>query len=302
MNKNFNLRSLLDLAGKYKILTHASCVLAGLSALITILSFWDIWKMLICVILSEEAQSITRYGKLAFIFALTAIVIYTAALVCSHKSAFRITSSLRSELNNVPESKFSEPLNIIANYLESQLPNKYAVLCMLFGLIILLFYTDWLLALIAIAPLIFGFIVMAMISGDSMRMKLAEYHKAFVSMSGEAGGYVRSNKSDKSFKKFAHSIEVYDSWSTAYVNELRLPMTAFTLAVNSSLVCLVLAGIFTGLKAGISRDFMINFVLAVITAPLISLSLMRVIRQNDNKRLALDSLMKINALLKGENN
>ena len=291
---------LLDRAGKYKFLLHASCVLAGLSALLTILSFLYTWKMLICVILSEDTQNILRYGKLAFIAAVIAIVIYIIGLICSHKAAFIISSSLRSELNNAPESKVNEPLKIIVNYLACQLPNKYAVMSLSLGLVILLFWIDWVLALIAITPLIFGFVVMAMISGESMRMKLAEYHKAFISMSSDAGEYVRSSKSDKSFKKFAHSIEVYDTWSTAYVNELRLPMTAFTLAVNSSLVCLVVAGIFTGLKVGISREFLINFVLAVITAPLISLNLMRSLRQNDNKRTAIDAFMKINALLKGE--
>ena len=301
MNKNLNLHSLSDLAGKYKILTHVSCVLAGLSALITILSFWYIWKMLICVIFTEEAQNVLHYGKSAFISALGAIVIYIIGLICSNKSALKIVSSLRSELNNVPESKVSEHMKIITDYLACQLPNKYAALSSSLCLLILLFYTDWLLALAAIAPLIFGFIVMAMISGSSMRMKLAEYHRAFVLMSNEAGEYVRSSRSDKLFRRFASAIEFYDSWSAAYVNELRLPMTAFTLAVNSSLVCLVIAGIFTGLKAGISREFMINFVFAVITAPLISLNLMRSVRQNDNKRIALDSLMKINELLtKGE--
>ncbi|MBQ6773525.1 MAG: ABC transporter ATP-binding protein [Synergistaceae bacterium] len=292
------MNKFLDRAGKYKALSYLSCILAGLSALIIIISFWYIWKILICVILSEEKQNILHCGTLAFIFTLGSIVLYTIGLICSYKAALRITSSLRSDLNN--NESFNEPLRIIMNYLAYNLPEKYAVMSLSLGLVLLLFYNHWLLALTAIAPLIFGFIVMAMISGSSMRMKLSEYHKAFISMSKDAAEYVRGSKSDKTFKTFAHSIEIYDTWSTAYVNELRLPMTAFTLAVNSSLLCLVLAGIFTGLKAGISREFMINFVLAVMTAPLISLSLMRIIRQNDNARIAADSLRKINEVLKGE--
>lgn len=46
MKKKSNLPRLLGYAGKRKILTYLSWVFAGLSALIALVPFWYIWRIL----------------------------------------------------------------------------------------------------------------------------------------------------------------------------------------------------------------------------------------------------------------
>ena len=320
MNKKLNLKELLSYAGKYKSLTYASCFLAGISSLIAIISFWFVWKIAVAIIFSAETENIALYGKLAAASALIAILVYIAGLLCSHKAAFRIAANIRIKLLHHIASL---PLGIIETlgtgqlrriiidtsgttetYLAHQLPDKYAAIASSLGLVGLLLYVDWRLAIISLAPIVLGFIVMAFMTGESMRRKIAEYQNALNIMSNEAVEYVRGipvvktfGQSIFSFRRFQKSIENYANWTIAYSQELRMPMMCFTLAVNGSFAFLIAAGVFASFFYGVSREFLSNFILAVIIAPLISVTLTRTIRQNENEMLSADAMRRINEIL-----
>lgn len=77
---------------------------------------------------------------------------------------------------------------------------------------------------------------------------MTEYQNALADMSNQAVEYVRGIPVVKtfgqtvfSFKKFKDTIDNYQRWTIAYTKQLRGPMTAYTLAVNSVFVFLIVA-------------------------------------------------------------
>ena len=99
MKKQSNLSRLLAYAGSYKILTYLSWVLSAAGALLALVPFWYIWRILGEVIevapQYENAVHVTHYGWMAVVFAVAAVLVYIAGLMCSHLAAFRIATNLR---------------------------------------------------------------------------------------------------------------------------------------------------------------------------------------------------------------
>ena len=80
MKKQSNLSRLLDYAGTYRILSYLSWVLAAAGALLALVPFWYIWRILREVIEVapnyENAVHVTHYGWLAVVFAFAAVLTY----------------------------------------------------------------------------------------------------------------------------------------------------------------------------------------------------------------------------------
>ena len=98
MKKQSNLSRLMGYAGGHKILTYLSWVLSVMSALLALVPFWYIWRIIRDVLKADQdfsqAENVTRYGWSAVLFADIAIVVYIAALMCSHISAFRVAANM----------------------------------------------------------------------------------------------------------------------------------------------------------------------------------------------------------------
>ncbi len=99
MKKQSNLSRLLEIAGSHKYLTYASWVLSAISALIALVPFYYIWKIIKEVLEVApdfgQAQNLTGNGWMAVLFAVLAVLVYIAGLMCSHLGAFRIATNLR---------------------------------------------------------------------------------------------------------------------------------------------------------------------------------------------------------------
>ena len=74
-------------------------MLSAVSALVALVPFVYIWKVLRDVLAAApnyaQAVNIPHYGWMAVLFAVLAYLIYIAALMCSHLSAFRVATNLR---------------------------------------------------------------------------------------------------------------------------------------------------------------------------------------------------------------
>lgn len=294
------MNRLLDFAGKYKFLSYASCLLSGLSALIAILPFWYIWNILSCVIFSEGKELISGYAWQSVMYAVISILIYIAGLLCSHMAAFRIAGNIRAKIPSLPHGL----IDSIESYIANIMPDSYSALFSSTGLAGLLFWSDWRLALAGIAPVILGFVIMAMtMRGVNMKKNILESHKALSTISKESDEYVRVIKAKRnseeaafSFRRFTKAVSNYESWAVSYTNERRVPMTCYTVAVNSAFLFLIAAGVGIS-RSGVSQEFMKNFMLAVIIAPLISVRITRTLRLREYQMKAYDSLRQINVIL-----
>ena len=326
MKKQSDLSRLMGYAGNYRYFTYASWVLSAVSALVALVPFVYIWKILRDVLNAApdyaQAVNIPHYGWMAVLFAVLAYLIYIAALMCSHLSAFRVATNLRLEVSEhlatlplgFTETFGSGKLRKIIHestgaaetFLAHQLPDKYNAMATPIGLLVLLLVFDWRLGLLSLVPVALGFVIMSAMTGRRMADKMRQYGNALESMSNEAVEYVRGipvvktfGQSVFSFKKFKATIDEYEKWVIAYTKELRMPMMLYTAAINGVFAFLIVGGLlFT--RNGVTSKFLLNLLFYIIITPVISLTLTRIMYMSENELVVADALARVDSVLDAE--
>ena len=319
MQEKLELSRLLAYAGRYRFLTYASWCLSALSAFVAILPFWCVWRIIGGILSKAGLHGLSDWGWRAVGFAALSMFIYIVGLMCSHLAAFRIATNIRLRLlrhiSSLPmgviEQMGSGRLRRIIvdtsgaaeTYLAHQLPDKYGAMATALGLTGLLLFMDWRLGLLSLLPAALGFFILSRMTGQSMQRKMSEYQNSLETMSNEAVEYIRGIPVVKtfgqtvfSFRRFKEAIQSYEHWTIAYTKELRLPMMSYTLAVNSIFIFLTAAGLIAA-RGGIDKGFLLNLILTIIAAPLISLTLTRTMRQSEQEMVTADALKRIDELL-----
>ena len=327
MKKRSNLQRLLSYAGNRKPLTYISWVLSAASALISLLPFWYIWKILDEVIRVapdfDKAKNITHYGWLAVLFAVLTIFVYICGLMCSHLSAFRIATNIRialtKHITTLPLGKIeefgsgklrrtiSETSGAAEGYLAHQLPDKAKAIASIIGLLAMDFIFDWRLGLLSLVPVVIGFIIMmSSMAGPSLQKSMTEYQNALAEMSNEAVEYVRGipvvktfGQSVFSFKKFKSTIDNYEKWTTDYTLNMRIPMTLYTLAINSIFAFLII-GAFWFSHGNITGAFLLDMLFYIIITPVITVVLTKIMYMNENEMMVKDAIDRIDSVLNME--
>ncbi len=326
MEKKSNLSRLLGYAGGHRYLLYASWLLSAVSALVALVPFLYIWRIMQEVLETApdfgNAQGMTHNGWMAVLFSVLAVLIYIAGLMCSHMGAFRVATNLRLEtmrhIVRLPlgyaERFGTGKLRKIVNessaatetYLAHQLPDRAGAIATPCGLLVLLFVFDWRLGLLSLVPVLLGFLIMMAMTGAKMQQKMKEYQNALEDMSNEAVEYVRGIPVVKtfgqtifSFKKFRDSIERYKIWVIAYTKQLRAPMMFYTAAINGVFVFLIAGGLlFT--RDGVTTAFLLNLIFYIIITPIISVTLTKIMFQSENAMIVDDALSRIDGVLNRE--
>ena len=313
----------MDYAGSYRYFTYASWVLTAASALLALVPFLYIWRILRDVLdvapNYAQAVNIPHYGWMAVLFAIVSYLIYICALLCSHMSAFRVATNLRLEaaehLAKLPlgftetfgsgklRKIIQESTGAAETFLAHQLPDKYSAMATPVGLLVLLFVFDWRLGLLSLVPVFLGFGIMSAMTGKRMEEKMRQYGKALASMSNEAVEYVRGipvvktfGQSVFSFKKFKATIDEYEKWVVAYTKELRMPMLFYTAAVNGVFAFLIAGGLLMT-KNGVTPEFLLNLLFYIIITPVIALTLTKIMYMSEDQMVVADALSRIDSVL-----
>jgi len=323
LKKQSNLSRLLAYAGKHKYLTYASWILSAVSALMALVPYWYIWRIMKEVLETapnfSQTQNLTHNGWMAVLCAVLAVLVYIAGLMCSHMGAFRIATNLRIQtmrhIVKLPlgfaESFGSGKLRKIVNessaatetYLAHQLPDRAGAIATPCGLLVLLFSFDWRLGLLSLVPVLLGFLIMMSMTGANMQQKMKEYQNALDDMSNEAAEYIRGITVVKtfgqtifSFKKFKDSIDRYQKWVIAYTKQMRAPMMFYTAAINGVFAFLIAGGLlFT--QNGVTSGFLLNLIFYIIITPIISVTLTKIMFQSENAMIVDDALQRIDSVL-----
>lgn len=323
MKKQSNLSRLLDYAGKYRILTYLSWMFSAVSALLALVPFWYIWRILKEIIevapRYENAVHVTQYGWMAVAAAIASVLVYITGLMCSHLAAFRIATNLRLSMTNhvavLPlgvieqfgsgklRRIISETAGATETYLAHQLPDKAKAMATIVGLLALLLIFDWRLGLLSLVPVALAFLVMTRMTGAKMQERMTQYQNALADMSNEAVEYVRGIPVVKtfgqtvfSFKKFKQTIDNYERWVVAYTKQLRWPMTFYTLAVNSVFVFLIAGGFVLSYR-GADNEMLLNILFYIIITPVISLTLTKLMFMSENGMIVQDAINRIDSVL-----
>ena len=310
-------------AGKHRYFTYASWLLAVISALIALLPFVYIWKIIKEVLdvapNFSSATGLVHNGIMAMIFAIVSFLVYISALMCSHLAAFRVATNMRvavtEHIAKLPlgfaDSFGSGKLRKIINdstgatetYLAHQLPDKYAALATPVGLLVLLFVFDWRLGLLSLIPVVLAFLVMSSMTGKHMAERMKQYNNALENMSNEAVEYVRGipvvktfGQSVFSFKKFKSTIDEYQKWVVAYTKDMRVPMMFYTAAINGVFAFLI-AGALWFTADGVTNGFLLNLIFYIVITPVISLTLTKMMYMSENNMIVKDALERIDGVL-----
>ena len=319
-----NLSVLMEYAGRRRVLTYLSWVLSAVSALAALAPFIFIWLIIRDVIRADGnfaavQGSLSVYGWWAVGSALISMLVYFAALMCSHVAAFRVAGNMRKctmrhiaalpvgFMNTLGSGRVRRIVNessgATETYLAHQLPDMVGAFATPVGMLVLLFVFDWRLGLLSLIPTVLGFIIMSKMTGKGMAQKMKEYQSALEDMNNEAVEYVRGVPVVKtfgqtvfSFKRFKGSIDSYHKWVIAYTKSLMWPMVAFTTAINCVFVPLIIAGLcFTA--GGVDGAFLLNLIFYIIFTPIISVTLMKVMFMSENNMIVNDALGRINGIL-----
>ena len=323
MKKQSNLSRLMGYAGKHKILTYLSWILSATSALLALVPFWYIWRIIHDILEVSpdfsQAWNVTHYGWSAVLFAVISVVVYIAALMCSHISAFRVAANIRKELMRhiaalplgVTEKYGSGKLRRTVNdasaatetYLAHRLPDKAGAIATPIGLLFLLLVFDWRLGLLSLVPVVLGFLIMMKMTGKDMEQRMKEYQNALSDMSNEAVEYVRGIPVVKtfgqtifSFKRFKATIDNYEKWVIAYTKALRLPMMFYTTAINGVFAFLIAGGIlFT--RSGVTNELLLNLIFYIVITPVIGTTLTKIMFMSEDAMIVSDAMGRIDEVL-----
>lgn len=314
-------------AGGHKYFTYASLVLAAVSAWIALIPFYDIWRIIKEVLEVRpnysEAVNIGRYGWEAVGFALLAMVFYIAALMCSHKSAFRVQANMRISmmkhimklpLGYVEAEGTGKIRKIVTDcssatetFLAHNLPDKAVSYATPVGLLVMMMVFDWRLGLISLIPAAIAFVLMGtLMMGPKMAEDMKQYQNALESMSAEAVEYVRGIPVVKTFgqtvftfKRFKAAIDEYEKWTLGYTRNMMAPMIGFTTAANGIFAALIIAAFaFTG--QGVTNDFILNLVFYVIITSVLTVTLMKVAYAGESQMIVDDALNRVYEILEAE--
>lgn len=323
--KESTLSKLMHFAGNHKYYVYASCILAAISAFIALVPFYDMWRIIKEVLEVRpnfnEAIHIKSYGWHAVLFALLAMVFYIAALMCSHKAAFRVQATMRTKMMEhimkLPlgyvESQGSGKIRKIVmessaateTFLAHNVPDKVVSKATPIGLLIMMAIFDWRLGLMSLIPAIIAFVLMfTAMMGPKMAEDMKQYQNALETMSSEAVEYVRGVPVVKtfgqtifSFKRFKEAIDEYEKWTLDYTKSMMKPMVCFTTFANGIFAALIIAAyLFAGNT--ITDQFILNLFFYILITSILTTTLMKVAYAGESQMLVEDALNRMDSIMK----
>ncbi|MDR2038856.1 MAG: ABC transporter ATP-binding protein/permease [Bacteroidales bacterium] len=295
------LKKLRQYAGKRKLLFPLSMLLSAISALAGMLPFVLIWFIVKELFNTEDISSsgnITTYAWWAAGSAIVSLLLYFAALMCSHLAAFRVESNLRYEamqkIVRMPLGFFDKNTSgrirkiiddnagVTHSFLAHQLPDLAATILIPLVAAVLIFVYDWRLGLACLIPVIASILIMSITMGAKEQKFMKSYMTSLEEMNTEAVEYVRGIPVVKvfqqtifSFKNFHKSIMNYNKMVYNYTRMWEKPMSAYTVIVNSFVYVLAPISILLIGNTGDYAPVLLNFFLFVLITPVFSQSIMR---------------------------
>ena len=299
-----------------------SVVLSAVNGLLSLVPFIFLWLVVRTLLTADGNLADTPvwdYAIAAFVVSVANVLLYFAALMLSHLSAFRIETNMRrtamERLMRVPLGFFDtqntgrmrkiidEDSSQTHTFVAHILPDVAGSVVAPIGIIVLLLAVDWQLGIATMVPIVCAFGIMGYMmnpkNNDFQRMYLDAQEK----MSAEAVEYVRGIPVVKvfqqtvfSFKRFHDSIINYRDLVIRYTLLWRTPMSAYTIAINAFAFLLVPTGIILIGHGGETAIIVSDMVLYVLIAPIIAANVMKAMHLSQNLFLANEAVDRLEKL------
>lgn len=319
MKKDNVMKVINEYAGSYRYVIVLGRVLAALSALVGMVPYYDLWRIIKVAVSGENLSQISGLAWQAVGIMILSMLMYVGALMCTHVSAFRVQANLRTRLMKhivtLPLGVFDQAgtgkIRRIVNessaatetYIAHNLADKAVASATPVGLVVLMLAFDWRIGLICLIPAIIGFLFMMGMMCKEMQEKMREYQNALEVMSSEATEYVRGIPVVKtfgqtvfSFKRFKNALDDYEKWCVSYTISLRKSMMGFMTGINAIFVALVFAG-FIFARNGVTSDLILNMMYYIIITPLLTVTLTKIAYAGEQEMQVIDSIKRIDGIL-----
>ena len=326
--KKSDLAVLLGYTGSYKGLTFLGFGLSAVAMVLGMLPYICIWLVardLIAVAPNwTEAAGIAKYGWMAFGFAVAGIVVYFAALMCTHLAAFRTASNIRKaemkHLMKTPLGFFdSNASGLLRNRLDGaasetetllahNLADIVGTVAMFLAMLVLMFVFDWRMGASCLLAAVVYVVAMATMMGGKNAGLMAEYQAAQDVMSKAGTEYVRGipvvkvfQQTVYSFKAFKQAIEDYSVKAEHYQADVcKVPQSVNLTFTEGAFVFLVPVALLlapAALSSGSFAGFVTNFAFYAVFSAIISTALAKIMFAASGMMLAGTALGRINEVM-----
>lgn len=292
------LRRLQSYMGAKKYLIPVAIILSGLSAILALLPFICVWKIITQTLTDNIDIAIQTLAIMAFIAAFASVALYFAALSLSHIAAFRLEVSLRKtameKLIHLPLGLFElYPSGKIRKIIDSnasithafvahQIPDLTGSILAPIISIILTFYFDWRLGIMSLIPIVWALFIMSQMMSGEGKVFMKNYLSSLENLNTEAVEYVRGIPVVKifqqtvfSFKSFHHSIIDYKNMVIEYTKLWQNPMSKYVSLIQGITYFLVPVGV---ILINIGEDIsaiITNLLFFILITPVFAQAIMR---------------------------
>ena len=326
--KQSELGELLAYAGTYKGLTFLGLGLSAVAMVLGMLPYICIWLAVRDLIAAApdwtQAAGIGRYGWMAFAFALAGILVYFAALMCTHLAAFRTASNIRKQgmahLMKAPLGFFdSNASGLLRNRLDGaasetetllahNLADIVGTIAMFLAMLVLMFVFDWRMGAACLLAAVISVGALGTMMGGKNAALMAEYQAAQDTMSKAGTEYVRGipvvkvfQQTVYSFRAFQQAIEDYSAKAEHYQADVcKVPQAVNLTATEGAFVFLVPMALLLA-PAALSADnfagFVTNFAFYAVFSAVISTALARIMFAASGMMLAKTALGRIHQVM-----
>ncbi len=315
-----NVKKLIKpFAGSYMTLITLGQILAGISAAIAMVPFYDLWKIIKVAVSGENLTEIRNIGWNAVGVTVLGMLIYICALMCTHIAAFRVQSNMRTELMrhimSLPMGIFSkegtgkirrvvtDSAAATESYIAHSIPDQVVATVTPVGLCVMMAIFDWRIGLICAVPAVIGFAFMMSMMGEKMKTAMQEYQNSLESMSNEAVEYVRGvpvvktfGQTVNSFQRFKNDIDAYGEWTIEYTKSMRPAMIGFMTSINAVFAALIAAVYIFGHNV-VTPELVSNAMYYILITPLLTVTLTKIAYSGEQEMTLLDAMKRVQSIL-----
>ena len=318
---------LLELAATKKSLMISSVIFSALAAVASFIPYIAIYYIVREIMGTYpdfgelDMQRAIGFGWMAFGGIILNILLYFAALMCSHLAAFGTLYELKvnfaSHLAKVPlgfhvlvgsgklRKIMDENIEKIEGFIAHQLPDIVASFVAPAVMIAILLSVDWRFGLSAILGVAIAFVIeMKAYGNEGAKAMMEKYQDSMEDMNNAAVEYIRGITVVKAFRQTVYSfrrmhsaIKEYTNMVIPYTLSWENYMSAFTTIVNNIYLFLIPVGILIGIHTTDYVLFASKFIFYLIFVPSIATVMLKIMYVSSNGMQIMGGVERMDKIL-----
>ena len=279
------MKRLLQIAGQRKTLLLASCTLAVIHSVLSLVPY-----ALVFYIIKELTQSqpnfttIQQYVVYAIVMVIVSMVAFLLSGILSHIAAFNILYGLRktitekvgilpmgylSHRNSGAFKKIiSDDVERIETFVAHQIPDFVKAVALPLLTLGYLFSEDWRLALISCLPLLILVVIMPLMFGSKNQNLTQKYHHSLEEMSAGIVEYVRAmpvmkifQQSAETFDKYGKKVLTFHRFVSDWIRHSSPPFAIFMSFASNAMLPVLALGLYLYFHNGLTLATLLFFLI-----------------------------------------